>query len=122
MKQAKAAFTLAAERMKWYYNKKVQSILFKVGDKMLLNLKDYQTTEQALRPWYKEPFEIIEKLFLVTFRLRMPPCYQALHPVFHTSKLTQYSKSTICGQKATPPPLTLIQGQEEWEIEKILDL
>ena len=45
LEQAKAALTLAAERMKWYYNKKVQSVLFKVGDKVLLNLKDYQTTE-----------------------------------------------------------------------------
>jgi len=45
-----------------------------------------------------------------------------LYPVLHASKLTQYSKSTIHGQKATPPPPTLIQGQEEWEVEKILDL
>jgi len=48
LEQAKAALTLAAERMKWYYDKKVQSVPFKVGDKVLLNLKDYQTTEQAL--------------------------------------------------------------------------
>jgi len=48
LEQAKAALTLAAERMKWYCNKKVQSVPFKVGDKVLLNLKDYQTTEQAL--------------------------------------------------------------------------
>ena len=48
LEQAKAALTLAAERMKQYYDQKVQSILFKVGDKMLLNLKDYQITEQAL--------------------------------------------------------------------------
>jgi len=88
---------------------------------MLLNLKDYQTTERALQPQYKEPFEIIEKLFLVTFWLRMLPHYQVLHPVFHASKLAQYSESTIYGQKSTPPPPTLIQGQEEWEIEKILD-
>ena len=45
LEQAKAALTLAAERMKQYYNKKVQSVLFKVGDKVLLNLKDYQTME-----------------------------------------------------------------------------
>ena len=122
MEQAKAALTLAVERMKWYYDKKVQSVLFKVGNKVLLNLKDYQTTEQALQPQYEGPFEIIEKLSLVTFRLRMSPRYRALHPVFHASKLTQYSESTIRGQKATPPPPTLIQGQEEWEVEKILDL
>jgi len=41
LEQTKAALTLAAERMKWYYDKKVQSVLFKVGDKVLLNLKDY---------------------------------------------------------------------------------
>ena len=48
LEQAKAALTFAAERIKWYYDKKVQSVLFKVGDKVLLNLKDYQTMEQAL--------------------------------------------------------------------------
>ena len=121
LEQAKAALTLVAERMKWYYDQKVQSVPFKVGDKVLLNLKDYQTMEQALRPWYKGPFKIIEKLSLVTFRLRMLPRYQALHPVFHASKLAQYSESTIHGQRSTPPPPTLIQGQEKWEIEKILD-
>ena len=48
LEQAKVALTLAAERIKWYYDQKVQSILFKVGDKVLLNLKNYQTMEQAL--------------------------------------------------------------------------
>jgi len=41
LEQAKVALTLVAERMKWYYDKKVQSIPFKVGNKVLLNLKDY---------------------------------------------------------------------------------
>ena len=56
------------------------------------------------------------------FQLRISSRYWALHLVFHTSKLAQYSKSTICRQKFTPPLLTLIQDQEEWEVEKILDL
>ena len=45
LEQAKAVLTLAAERIKQYYDQKVQSIPFKVGDKILLNLKDYQITE-----------------------------------------------------------------------------
>jgi len=88
LEQAKAALTLIVERMKWYYDKKVQSVPFKVGNKVLLNLKDYQTMGKALQPWYEELFKIIEKLSLVTFQLRMPPHYRALHPVFHASKLT----------------------------------
>jgi len=75
LEQAKAALTLATERIKWYYDKKVQSVPFKVGNKVLLNLKNYQTTEQALRPWYKGLFKIIEKLSLVTFQLRISSRY-----------------------------------------------
>jgi len=45
LEQTKAALTLAAKRMKWYYDKKVQSVPFKVGNQVLLNLKDYQTTK-----------------------------------------------------------------------------
>jgi len=78
--------------------------------------------EQALRPWYKGLFKIIEKLSLVIFQLRILSYYRALYLVFYASKSTQYSESTIHGHKTTPPPPTLIQGQEEWEVEKILDL
>jgi len=41
LEQAKAALSLAAKRIKWYYDQKVQNIPFKVGDKVLLSLKDY---------------------------------------------------------------------------------
>ena len=121
LEQTKTALTLAAERIKWYYNQKVQSVPFKVDNKVSLNLKDYRTMEWVLQPWYKGPFEIIEKLSLVIFQLRILSCYQALHPILYASKLAQYSESTICGQKSTPTPPVLTQGQEEWEVEKILD-
>ena len=75
LEQAKAALSLVAERMKWYYDQKVQEVPFKVSDKVLLSLKDYQTTEQALRPQYEGPFEIIEKLSNVIFQLKIPPHY-----------------------------------------------
>ena len=45
LEQAKAALTLAVERIKWYYNQKVQSVPFKVDNKVSLNLKDYRTME-----------------------------------------------------------------------------
>ena len=50
----------------------------------------------------------------------MPPRYQAIHPVFHASKLITYSDPTIHGQKTVPPSPIQIKGQEEWEVEKIL--
>ena len=50
----------------------------------------------------------------------MPPRYRAIHPVFHASKLTTYFEPTIHGQKPIPPSPIQIKGQEEWEVEKIL--
>ena len=99
--------------MKWYYDQKVQDVPFKVGNKVLLSLKDYQTTERALRSRYEGPFDNIEKLSNVTFRLKMLPRYRAIHPVFHASKLTTYSNPTIYGQKTVPPSPIQIKGQEE---------
>ncbi|KAJ3540079.1 hypothetical protein NM688_g6277 [Phlebia brevispora] len=118
--QVKAALLLAAERMKWYYDKGVQAVPFKVDDKVLLNLKDYQTTQRALQPRYEGPFKIIEKLSPVTFKLKLPAKYRAIHPVFHTSKLATYNEPTIKGQKRVAPTPVEVQGQEEWEVEKIL--
>ena len=54
LEQTKAALTLTAERMKWYYDKKVQSVPFKVGDKVLLNLKDYQIRSEHYDPGTKD--------------------------------------------------------------------
>ena len=117
---AKLAMKIANERMKWYYDKGVQNIPFKVGDKVLLNLKDYQTTERALHPRYEGPFKIIEKLSDVTFKLDMPPQYRAYHPVFHASKLATYNEPTIVDQKKPTPQAVLVKGHEEYEVEKIL--
>jgi hypothetical protein len=106
--------------MKWYYDQGVQNIPFKVGDKVLLNLKDYQTTERAFQPRYEGPFKIIEKLSGVTFRLELPEKFRAIHPVFHASKLATYNEPTIVGQKGPTPDPELINGEEEWVVEKVL--
>ena len=118
--QAKAALLLAAERMKWYYDQGVQRVPFKVGDKVLLNLRDYQKTQRAFNPRYEGPFEIIERLSDVTFKLKMPPAYRDIHPVFHASKLVTYNESTIPGQNPPPPKPVTIKNTDEWEVEKIL--
>ena len=119
---AKAALQLAAERMKWYYDQGVQNVPFKVGDKVLLSLKDYQKTEQALHPKYEGPFEIIEQLSPVTFRLKLPPKFRAYHPVFHASKLATYNEPTIKGQSpySKPGPITVDGDDTHYEVEELL--
>lgn len=117
--QAKAALALAAERIKWYYDKNIQKVPFSVGDKVMLDLRDYQTSGRKLNPCYEGPFEIIEKLSEVTFRLKWPDRLNKIHPVFHASKLVPYTQSEIPGQKPVLPPPEMINGHKEWEVESI---
>jgi Chromo (CHRromatin Organisation MOdifier) domain len=118
--KAKATLELAAEKMKWYYDKAVQRVPYKVGDKVLLDLRDYQKSGRKLAAKYYGPFTIIEKLSPVTFKVEWPERLVRMHPVFHASKLVPYSESKIPGQIPTHAPPELIDGHEEWEIEEIL--
>lgn len=118
--QAKAALALAAERMKWYYDLGTQAITFKVGNKVLLDMRDYQTSERSLAPRYKGPFVITDKVTEVIFRIEMPPQYRGIHPVFHASKLQPYTSSVIPGQVPPPPKPVKRNGHIEYEVAKIL--
>jgi hypothetical protein len=45
-----------------------------------------------------------------------------LHPVFNTVKLTPALSDPIKGRCSLPsPPLEIVDGEEEWIVEKILD-
>ena len=82
-KQVKVTLKLTADWMKWYYNKKVFKVFFKVENRVLFNLKDYQTFKWALGFRYLNPFTVREQLFKVTFVLNLPLQYKAINSVFH---------------------------------------
>ena len=107
--------------MKWYYDQNVQKVPFQVEDKVLLDLRNYQTTGRKLAAKYYGPFEIVEKLSPVTFKLHWPNRLTRIHPVFHASKLIPYNTSQIPGQQPPIAPSELIDGHEEFEVEDILD-
>jgi len=43
-----------------------------------------------------------------------------IHPVVNVSRVRLY-KPQVEGQKKTPPKLVIIEGEEEFEVEKILN-
>jgi len=47
------------------------------------------------------------------------PSSVRIHPVVNISRICRY-KDQVKGQKVTPPPLVEIQGEMEYEVEKIL--
>ena len=44
-----------------------------------------------LAPRYIGPFEILERIDMVAYRLALPPNMSQVHPVFHISMLRKYS-------------------------------
>ena len=44
-----------------------------------------------LSPRFIEPFEILERVATVTYRLALPPSMSCVHEVFHVSMLRRYN-------------------------------
>jgi len=65
------------------------------------------------------PFEILEVISLVNYRLQLPAKWK-LYDTFHASLLTPYKENDVHGLNYMRPPPDLIDGEEEWEIERII--
>jgi len=57
----------------------------------------------------------------VNYRLELPTQW-SIHPVFHTDLLTPYRETPTHGPNYERPPPDLVEGSEEYEVEKILDI
>ena len=56
----------------------------------------------------------------VTYRLTLPEQWK-IHPVFHVDLLTPYKETVFHGTNYTQPPPDLIDDEEEYEVEQVLD-
>jgi len=98
--QAEDSLHKARKRMLKYANQKRRLLEFSVGDKVLLKLTPQiwkkivgTTKHRGLVPRYDGPFEIIEKVGAVAYRLKLPERLK-LHPTFHVSYLQPFMKTT----------------------------
>lgn len=82
----------AHQRMKYQADKRRSDHSFNVGDHVFLKLQPYVQTSLAPRAHnklsfkYFGPFEIIEKIGTVAYKLLLP-AESSVHPVFHVSLL-----------------------------------
>ena len=87
----KAAF----DRQKSYADLKCKDIEFQIGDKVFLKVSPWKKIlrfgrKGKLSPRFIGPYEIIERVGLVAYRLMLPPELEKIQNVFHVSMLRRY--------------------------------
>ncbi|GKC70242.1 hypothetical protein Tco_1116125 [Tanacetum coccineum] len=82
----------ARDRQKSYVDFRRKPLEFEVGDHVLLKVSPWKGIVRfgkkgKLAPRYVGPFEILERIGLVAYRLRLPEELNSVHDTFHVSNL-----------------------------------
>jgi len=109
----------------WYYNRKrTLAPVYKPGDQVYLDASDIKTACPSPKLSHRQlgPFEIECQVGLSAYHLKLPHRIRQLHPVFNIVKLSAAPEDPILGRKpqALLPPI-VVDGEEEWEVEEILN-
>ena len=85
----------AQSRQKSYADRRRWDLEFAVGDHVFLKVSPWKGITRfghkgKLSPRYIGPFEILERVGLVAYRIALPPALSKIHNVFHVSSLRKY--------------------------------
>ena len=73
-----------------------------------------------LSPKRHGPFKVKKVLSPITYQLDLPIQWK-IHDIFHIDLLTPYQEMDFHGPNFAQPPPDLIDGEEEYEVEQVLD-
>nr|GEW56100.1 hypothetical protein [Tanacetum cinerariifolium] len=90
--QIKERLKTARSRQKSYADKRRKPLEFKVGDRVLLKVSPWKGVirfgkKRKIAPRYVGPFEIVEHVGRVAYRLQLPKELSCIHDTFHVSNL-----------------------------------
>ncbi|GJY41652.1 retrotransposon protein, putative, ty3-gypsy subclass [Tanacetum coccineum] len=90
--QIRERLKTARSRQKSYADKRRKPLEFKVGDRVLLKVSPWKGVVRfgkkgKLAPRYVGPFEIVERVGPVAYRLKLPQELSCVHDTFHVSNL-----------------------------------
>ena len=86
----------AQSRQKSYVDTRRRPLEFEVGDHVFLKVMPKRGVIRfgkrgKLSPRYIGPFEVLERVGIVAYRLALPPSLSSVHDVFHVSMLRKYT-------------------------------
>ena len=95
---------------------------WKEGTQVWLEGTHIRTTHLKfkLAPRQYGPFKILEKVGSLAYKLKTPK-YWKIHLVFHATMLTKYKEMEAHGVNFIKPPLEVLNDEEHYEVEAILD-
>ena len=120
--EAKTVLGKAQEEMKKYADRKRAEVdEYKVGDLVMLSTKDlkYQMVgrrTEKLTERFVDPYRIKKIISPNVVELELPSTVK-IHLVVNVSKTQRY----VGGQRKGQPGPVVIKGEEEWEVERILN-
>ena len=91
----KNRLTEAADRQKSYADLKRKDIEYSIGDKVFLKVSPWKRIlrfgrKGKLSPRFIGPYEVLERIGPVAYRLALPLELEKIHNVFHVSMLRRY--------------------------------
>ncbi|XP_070045036.1 uncharacterized protein [Nicotiana tomentosiformis] len=86
---------MTQSRRKSYADRKVRDVAYMVGKKVFLRVAPMNGVMRfgkkgKLSPRNISPFEVLERIGEVAYKLALPPSLSSVHPVFHISMLRKY--------------------------------
>jgi len=123
--EAKAVLGKAQEEMRKFVDRKQgKSKEYRVGDLVLLSTKDLKWQMKGrqlekLTECFVGPYKIKRIISSNAIELELPKSIK-IHSVVNVSKVRLY-KPQVEGQKKTLPKPVIIEGEKEFEVEKILN-
>jgi len=95
---------------------------FVSGDLVWLDAQNLKikTPSRKLSPKRYGPYPILEQLSPVTYRIKLPPSLR-IRNVFHVDLLTPFHETKEYSENYPQPPPEVIDGEEEFEIQEIID-
>jgi len=125
LEEAKSALAKAKDDMARYYNRRRSPApTFSPGDMVYLDSEDIQTTRPLKKLSHRRlgPYLVERCVGRYAYRLVLPPPMKRLHPVFNVVKLSPAPDDQIVGRRRNPPPPPeLVDGEEEYIVEEILN-